>query len=56
MHRKHRESVMVSLERRAKKLNKALNALTDVSATAVEGSMSGSLPLAAACSSRCAAH
>jgi aspartate/methionine/tyrosine aminotransferase len=39
MHRKHRESVMVSLERRAKKLNKALNALTDVSVTAVEGSM-----------------
>lgn len=39
MHRKHRESVMVSLERRAKKLNKALNSLTDVTAIAVEGSM-----------------
>ena len=40
MHRKHRESVITSLERRYKKLNAALNALTGVTSVPIVGSMS----------------
>lgn len=39
MHRKHRESVITSLERRYKKLNAALNALTGVTSVPIVGSM-----------------